>query len=174
VPEIVPEVALEIALTIKAIAMDVDGVLTDGAVWWGPNGEEWKRFHFADIMGLSLARKAGIVIALISGENSPLVDRLATKLGIGDVHKDCKDKASALRRLSERHGLRLQEICFIGDDVNDLPALEIAGLSACPADARPSIREHCQVVTKLAGGNGAVREVVDMLLGSAKMAAKLR
>jgi len=157
---------------IKAIAMDVDGVLTDGGVWWGPNGEEWKRFCFADIMGLSLARKSGMVIGLMSGENSPLVDRFASKLGIGDVDKDCKDKASALRAFSERHGLGLQEICFIGDDVNDLPALHIAGLGACPADARPSIREHCQVVTKLPGGNGAVREVVDMLLGSAKMAAK--
>jgi 3-deoxy-D-manno-octulosonate 8-phosphate phosphatase (KDO 8-P phosphatase) len=100
--------------------MDVDGVLTDGGVWWGPNGEEWKRFHFADIMGLSLARKAGMVIALMSGENSPLVDRLASKFGITDVHKECKDKAGALRSFSEKHGLRLQEICFIGDDVNDL------------------------------------------------------
>jgi 3-deoxy-D-manno-octulosonate 8-phosphate phosphatase (KDO 8-P phosphatase) len=168
VPEIVPEVVAK----IKAIAMDVDGVLTDGGVWWGPNGEEWKRFHFADIMGLSLARKSGMVIALISGENSPLVDRFASKLGIVDVHKDCKDKASALRTFSERHGLSLQEICFIGDDVNDLSALSIVGLSACPADARPSIRAHCQVVTKLAGGNGAVREVVDMLLRSAKMTVK--
>ncbi len=157
---------------IKAIAMDVDGVLTDGGVWWGPNGEEWKRFHFADIMGLSLARKSGMVIALVSGENSPLVDRLASKLGISDVHKDCKDKAGALRAFSERHRLRLEEICFIGDDVNDLPALSIVGLSACPADARPSIRKSCQMVTKLAGGNGAVREVVDMLLGSARMSAK--
>ena len=157
---------------IKAIAMDVDGVLTDGGVWWGPNGEEWKRFHFADIMGLSLARKSGMVIALLSGENSPLVDRLAEKLGITDVHKGCKDKASALRSFSERHGLRLQEICFIGDDVNDLPALAIVGLSACPADARPTVRENCQVVTKLSGGNGAVREVVDMLLAAAKVAAK--
>ena len=157
---------------IKAIAMDVDGVLTDGGVLWGPNGEEWKRFHFADIMGLSLARKSGMVIALLSGEDSPLVDRLAAKLGIADVHKDCKDKANALRAFSERHGLSLQEICFIGDDVNDLPALAIVGLSACPADARPAVREHCQVVTKLGGGNGAVREVVDMLLASAKMAAK--
>lgn len=152
---------------IKAIAMDVDGVLTDGGVWWGPNGEEWKRFHFADIMGLSLARKAGLVIALISGEDSPLVDRLATKLGITDVHKACKDKVSALRIFSECHGFSLQEICFIGDDVNDLPALNIVGVSACPADARPSVREKCQVVTKLSGGNGAVREVVDMLIGSA-------
>ena len=157
---------------IKAIAMDVDGVLTDGGVWWGPNGEEWKRFHFADIMGLSLARKSGMAIALLSGEDSPLVDRLAEKLAITDVHKGCKDKASALRTFSEHHGLRLQEICFIGDDVNDLPALAIVGLSACPADARPSVRENCRVVTKLAGGNGAVREVVDMLLGAATLAAK--
>jgi 3-deoxy-D-manno-octulosonate 8-phosphate phosphatase (KDO 8-P phosphatase) len=156
---------------IKAIAMDVDGVLTDGGVWWGPNGEEWKRFHFADIMGLSLARKSGLIIALISGENSPLVDRLAEKVGISDIHKGCKDKASALRAFSERHALRLQEICFIGDDVNDLAALAIAGLSACPADARPSIREKCQVVTKVNGGNGAVREIVDMLIGAATLAA---
>jgi 3-deoxy-D-manno-octulosonate 8-phosphate phosphatase (KDO 8-P phosphatase) len=167
----VPEIAPEFLSKIKAIAMDVDGVLTDGGVWWGPNGEEWKRFHFADIMGLSLARKSGLVIALMSGENSPLVDRLAAKFGIGDVNKECKDKAAALRTFSEKHGLRLQEICFIGDDVNDLPALKIAGLSACPADARPSIREHCQVVTKLVGGNGAVREVVDMLLASGKNGA---
>jgi len=157
---------------IKAIAMDVDGVLTDGGVWWGPNGEEWKRLHFADIMGLSLARKSGLVIALISGEDSPLIDRLATKLGISDVHKACKDKASALRIFSERHGLSLQEVCFIGDDVNDLPALNIVGVSACPADARPSVREKCHVVTKLSGGNGAVREVVDMLIGSARAAIK--
>ena len=170
--KIVPKIASQVASKIKAIAMDVDGVLTDGGVWWGPNGEEWKRFHFADIMGLSLARKSGMVIALMSGENSPLVDRLASKFGISDVHKDCKDKAAALRTFSERHGLRLEEICFIGDDVNDLPALSIVGLSACPADARPSIHKHCQVVTKLAGGNGAVREVVDMLLASARKAAK--
>lgn len=172
VPDVVSGIASEVVSKIKAIAMDVDGVLTDGGVWWGPNGEEWKRFHFADIMGLSLARKSGLLIALISGENSPLVDRLASKLGIADVHKDCKDKAGALRKFSERHGLPLQEICFIGDDVNDLAALRIVGLSACPADARPSVREHCQVVAKLGGGNGAVREVVDMLLASAKMAAK--
>jgi 3-deoxy-D-manno-octulosonate 8-phosphate phosphatase (KDO 8-P phosphatase) len=163
VPEAVQPQIIE---NIKAIAMDVDGVLTDGGVWWGPNGEEWKRFHFADIMGLSLARKAGIAIALISGENSPLVDRLADKLSIADVHKGCKDKAAALRTFAERQSLPLQQICFIGDDVNDLSALAIAGLSACPADARPSVRQRCQVVAKLAGGNGAVREIVDLLLAA--------
>ena len=159
-----PEIKPETFAQIKALAMDVDGVLTDGGVWWGPNGEEWKRFHFADIMGLSLARKSGLAIALISGENSPLVDRMAAKFPNVDVYKDCKDKVAALRAFSERRNVKLQEICFIGDDVNDLPALNIVGLSACPADARPSVREHCQIVTKLGGGNGAVREVVDMLL----------
>jgi 3-deoxy-D-manno-octulosonate 8-phosphate phosphatase (KDO 8-P phosphatase) len=163
VPEAVQPQIIE---NIKAIAMDVDGVLTDGGVWWGPNGEEWKRFHFADIMGLSLARKAGMAIALISGENSPLVDRLADKLGIIDIHKGCKDKAGALRAFAERHGLPLQQICFIGDDVNDVSALAIAGLSACPADARFSVCQHCQLVAKLAGGNGAVREIVDLLLAA--------
>ena len=168
-----PQKVRDVAPHIKAIAMDVDGVLTDGGVWWGPNGEEWKRFHFADIMGLSLARKSGLTIALISGENSPLVDRLAGKLNIEDVHKECKDKAVALRVFSDRHGLRLDQICFIGDDVNDLSALSIVGLSACPADARPSVRERCHVVTKLNGGSGAVREVVDMLLASAQSAAQV-
>jgi 3-deoxy-D-manno-octulosonate 8-phosphate phosphatase (KDO 8-P phosphatase) len=157
---------------IRAIAMDVDGVLTDGGVWWGPNGEEWKRFHFADIMGLSLAKKAGFSIALISGEDSPLVDRMAAKFSLTDVFKNCKDKPAALRAFAERNRLQLKEICFIGDDVNDIPALQIAGLSACPADARPSVRKQCQYVAKLGGGNGAVREVVDMLLASAGASAK--
>jgi phosphoserine phosphatase len=74
---------------IRAVALDVDGVLTDGGVWWGPNGEEWKRFCFADIMGVSLARRAGLELALISGEDSPLVDRYAAKMHIHHIFKGC-------------------------------------------------------------------------------------
>ena len=74
----------------------MDGVLTDGGIWWGPNGEEWKRFCFADMMGVSLARKAGLLIALISGEDSPLVDRFAAKFKLADITKGCQDKAQAL------------------------------------------------------------------------------
>ena len=151
-------------MAIKLIAMDVDGVLTDGSFWWGPNGEEWKRFHFADIMGLSRARKAGLKLALISGEDSPLVDRLATKMHISDVEKNCKNKAQALLGLAARHKLTLEEICFMGDDVNDLPALELAGLPAAPADARPEVRAKCRFVSSAKGGNGAVRELVEMIL----------
>ena len=148
--------------------MDVDGVLTDGSFWWGPNGEEWKRFHFADIMGLSRARKAGLTLALISGEDSPLIDRLAAKMQIPAVEKNCKDKARALRAMSERFGIALEEICFMGDDVNDLPALAIAGLPAAPADAQPEIRKACVYVTTAKGGNGAVRELIEKILREAQ------
>jgi 3-deoxy-D-manno-octulosonate 8-phosphate phosphatase (KDO 8-P phosphatase) len=151
-------------VAIKLSALDVDGVLTDGSFWWGPNGEEWKRFHFADIMGLSRARRAGLILALISGEDSPLIDRLAAKMRITDVHKNSRDKAKALRSLAELHGLSLAEVCFMGDDVNDVPALEIAGLAAAPANAQPSVRARCRFVSTATGGNGAVRELIEMLL----------
>jgi 3-deoxy-D-manno-octulosonate 8-phosphate phosphatase (KDO 8-P phosphatase) len=149
---------------LKAIALDVDGVLTDGSVWWGPDGAEWKRFSFADIMGVSLARKAGLEVTLISGEDSPLVDRFAAKFHLADITKGCKDKAAALRAFAERQGFDLSEICFMGDDVNDLSAMRLAGLAAAPADARPAARSQADLVTLASGGNGAVRELVDVIL----------
>ena len=149
---------------IRAIVLDVDGVLTDGGVWWGPNGEEWKRFCFADIMGVSLALRAGLLITLISGEDSPLVDRLAAKFELTDIAKGCKDKASALRRFAERHHLMLSEICYMGDDINDQEAMELAGIAAAPADAHDSVRNRVTLITKNGGGRGAVRELVDAIL----------
>ena len=151
---------------LKAIALDVDGVLTDGGVWWGPNCEEWKRFSFADIMGVSLARKAGLIVTLISGEDSPLVDRFAAKMNLADITKGCKDKAAALSAFAERNHLALDEICFMGDDVNDLAAMDLAGMSAAPADARPAARKKAAIVTEAKAGNGAVRELVDRILNS--------
>lgn len=148
----------------RGIALDVDGVLTDGGVWWGPDGQEWKRFCFADIMGVSLARKAGFTIALISGEDSPLVDRFATKMGISHVEKNCKDKASALKRFAEAAAISLSEICFMGDDLNDLAAMQLAGLAAAPANAQPVIRQSAAFVATNNGGCGAVRELIDALL----------
>jgi len=144
--------------------MDVDGVLTDGAFWWGPNGEELKRFTFLDIMGVSIARRAGIVFALISGENSPLIDRYATKMSIEDVHKGCRQKDIALRAFADKHAFDLSEVCFIGDDINDVPALELAGFPAVPATAHQSAIRVAKYVAKNAGGNGAVREILDLIL----------
>jgi 3-deoxy-D-manno-octulosonate 8-phosphate phosphatase (KDO 8-P phosphatase) len=151
---------------IRAIALDVDGVLTDGTFWWGPNGEEFKRLSFADVMGISLGRKAGLRFALISGEDSPLVDRFAHKMGIEDVHKGCKDKAAALRAFAQRRGLQLAQVAFMGDDVNDLPALALAGLSAAPATAHESVRRAVQLVVAKGGGQGAVRQLVDHILAT--------
>jgi len=149
---------------IRGVALDVDGVLTDGGVWWGPGGEEWKRFCFADIMGVSLARRAGLELALISGEDSPLVDRYAQKMHIKHVAKGCRDKASALREFAAAAGVALAEICYMGDDVNDLPAMKIAGLSAAPANSAREVLASADFIAKNAGGNGAVRELIAALL----------
>ncbi|MHB1938129.1 MAG: KdsC family phosphatase [Acidobacteriaceae bacterium] len=151
---------------IRAIALDVDGVLTDGGVWWGPNGEEWKRFSFADIMGVANARKAGLIVTLISGEDSPLVDRFAEKFQITDIAKGCRDKAGALRSFAERQQLPLSAICFMGDDINDIAAQQIAGLSAAPANAHAAVLAKATFIAKNNGGNGAVRELIDAILAA--------
>jgi 3-deoxy-D-manno-octulosonate 8-phosphate phosphatase (KDO 8-P phosphatase) len=154
-------------ISIKAIAMDVDGVLTDGCVWLDGEGHETKRLAFVDVMGVSLGRKAGLRFALISGEGGPLLEQVATKLGIADVYGGCRDKASALRDFAKRHGLELREVCFVGDDINDVEALATCGLSVAPASAHRSAKEAASLVTDLPGGAGAVREVIDHLLDGA-------
>lgn len=158
--------------TIRAVAIDVDGVLSDGGLWWGPGGEEWKRFCFADIMGVSLARRAGLILALISGENSPLVDRYAEKMLIRHVVKGCRDKAAALREFAAAAGVKLTEVCFMGDDVNDLPAMAIAGLSAAPANAASVVLARAHFIARSSGGNGAVRELMDALLAARGLTAQ--
>jgi 3-deoxy-D-manno-octulosonate 8-phosphate phosphatase (KDO 8-P phosphatase) len=158
--------------SIQALVFDVDGVLTDGGIWWGPHGEEWKRFSFADIMGVSLARRAGFVLGLISGEDSPLVDRYATKMHIGHVYKGCRDKAAALREFASATGIPLANICFMGDDVNDQPAMRIAGFSAAPATASADVRSSAKFNSIKGGGNGAVRELVDALLAARGLRAE--
>jgi 3-deoxy-D-manno-octulosonate 8-phosphate phosphatase (KDO 8-P phosphatase) len=149
---------------IKAVALDVDGVLTDGSFLWGPNGETFKSFSFRDVMGISLASKSGIRFALISGEASPLVDRFAEKMGIADVHKGCTDKAAALEEFAARHGLSPEEVCFVGDDVNDIAAFAVAGLAAAPSDAHPKAKLAADYVAQAGGGRGAVREILDRLM----------
>ena len=153
--------------TLQAIAFDVDGVLTDGKLTWGTNGEESKTFAFADVMGVSLARRLGIKMALISGESSPQVDRYAEKLKISHVVKGCRDKATALREFAEEFAVPLERTCFFGDDVNDLFAMEIAGVCACPKNAASEMIEYVSArgfVATQHGGHGAVREFVDAVL----------
>jgi len=158
----------EILASIQALVMDVDGVLTDGTFQWSASGDESKRFSFEDVMGLSRARKAGLILGLISGEDSVLVDRFALKIGIAHVAKGCKEKGAALRHFAELSGIALEHIAFIGDDVNDLPALAIAGLSVAPANAQPEIKAAAALVLERSGGQGAVRQLVEMILAARK------
>jgi 3-deoxy-D-manno-octulosonate 8-phosphate phosphatase (KDO 8-P phosphatase) len=151
-------------MPIKAVAIDVDGVLTDGTVWLDETGRESKRVSFADIMGVSMGRRAGLHFAFVSGESGPSLDQVAAKFGVLDVYRGCKDKAAALREFALRHDVGLDEVCFIGDDVNDLPAFELCGLSVAPADAQPAALAKAALVTMRPGGRGSVREVVDTLL----------
>jgi 3-deoxy-D-manno-octulosonate 8-phosphate phosphatase (KDO 8-P phosphatase) len=149
---------------IKAVALDIDGVLTDGTFVWGASGDEYKKFSFTDVMGISRAVKAGIVFALISGEDNVLVDRFAEKMKIADVYKGTKDKAAALTSFAEKNELGLNQICFMGDDINDIGALHLAGFSAAPANAHDSVKRIVKFVTTKSGGNGAVRELLDLIL----------
>jgi 3-deoxy-D-manno-octulosonate 8-phosphate phosphatase (KDO 8-P phosphatase) len=159
------------ALTaLQAIAFDVDGVLTDGSLTWSSiTTEEIKTFSFTDIMGISLLRRLGIKMALISGEPSPLVDRYAQKMHIPFVVKGTRDKATALRDFAKEFDIPLAQTCFFGDDVNDLFAMEIAGLCACPADAATEVRNYVSergFVSTQPGGKGAVRDFADAVLAA--------
>lgn len=149
---------------IKAVALDIDGVLTDGSFYWDLKGEELKKFSFADVMGISLGRKAGLIFALISGEDNNLVNRFAKKMGIVDIHAGSKDKAADLRSFAAKYGFTMSQICFMGDDVNDLGALALAGLSAAPANAHDKVKQKVMLITKRSGGQGAVRELIDLIL----------
>ena len=148
---------------IKAVALDIDGVLTDGSFLWDAHGSEQKRFHFRDVMGISRASKRGVRFALISGERNGIVDRVASKFCIADVHQGCSDKAAALLAFSEKSGIPLHEIAFMGDDINDLDALRIVGLPAAPADAHGKVLEVARFISKKNGGFGAVRDLLDHL-----------
>jgi 3-deoxy-D-manno-octulosonate 8-phosphate phosphatase (KDO 8-P phosphatase) len=165
-----------VARPIRAIALDVDGVLTDGTFWWGSNGEELKRFSFLDVMGIARARRCGTRFALISGEDGPILARFADKLGIEDVFGGCRDKAAALQEFATKHSLELEEICFVGDDVNDIAAMSIAGFAAAPMSAHANARANAALVTDKPGGAGAVREVIDHLasVGRLKLDYEIR
>ena len=153
---------------LQAVAFDVDGVLTDGTLSWSSGtNDETKQFSFADIMGVSLLRRLGLKLALISGEPSPLVDRYAAKMHLHHVVKGTRDKAGALREFTAKFNIPLEHTCFFGDDVNDLFAMEIAGLCACPANAAAEVRDHVALhgfLSTQPGGRGAVRDLTDALL----------
>lgn len=149
---------------IRILATDVDGVLTDAGMYYSESGDEWKKFNTRDGMGIKLLQKAGFVTAIVTQERTKLVARRAEKLAIPELHQGVMDKLSLLRELVARHGLSLSQVAYIGDDVNDLEALQAVGFSAAPADGMPGIRAAVDYVCDKKGGEGCVRELAELLL----------
>ena len=149
---------------IRAFALDVDGVLTDGGMYYGPAGEGLRRFHVRDGMGLRLVREAGVTLALISGEETDIILRRAEKLKIRHVYMGVEDKAEAFLDFLRRAGVEAGETAYMGDDVNDVPPLRLAGLAFTVPGAPPAVRKAAHKVTRARGGEGAVREACDLLL----------
>jgi len=152
------------AAAIKLAVFDVDGVLTDGRLILGSNGEEYKAFHVHDGLGLVLLQKAGIRVAVISARSSNVVAERMAALGIEYVYQGREDKRTALAGLLADLDMQPEDTLFVGDDLLDLPAMGSAGLAVAVADAHPLVRKHADWVTTLPGGRGAAREVCEMLL----------
>jgi YrbI family 3-deoxy-D-manno-octulosonate 8-phosphate phosphatase len=151
---------------VRALVLDVDGVLTDGGMYYGPNGEGLKRFHVKDGMGLRLVLEAGIAVALISGEASEILRRRAEKLKIADVFIGVEDKLKTLEGFLAARKIAFEDVAYVGDDVNDLPPMGKVGLPVAVADAVPTVRKAAKWVTSRRGGDAAVREVCDVILSA--------
>lgn len=151
---------------IRLFATDVDGVLTDGGMYWSDSGDQIRKFNAWDGLGLGLLQNAGIVVAFITMDQTSLVSLRAVRLGIAEIHQGVKDKLAALKALSLKYDLGFEEIAYMGDDVNDVPALQAVGFSAAPANGREQVRRTVQYVCSANGGEGAVREVADMILAA--------
>jgi len=156
----------ERAAAVRLMLFDVDGVLTDGSLYYGENGEALKRFHALDGHGLKLLTQSGVKVALITGRSSLIVSRRAAELGIADVLQDVRDKSAALNELAQRHGIPLNETGFMGDDLIDLSAMQRAGFAASVPNAPDYIVQSAHWVASRAGGNGAARECCDLLLAA--------
>jgi YrbI family 3-deoxy-D-manno-octulosonate 8-phosphate phosphatase len=151
---------------IRVLAIDIDGVLTNGDVLLDEDGRESKSIFFRDIDAVHAARRAGLTLALVTGEATRMVDVIAKRLDIEHVYSGRKDKGEALAAVASDLGVAAEEICYIGDADRDAPALRAAGLGLAPADASDSAREAADEVLANAGGRGAVAEAVKLVLES--------
>jgi 3-deoxy-D-manno-octulosonate 8-phosphate phosphatase (KDO 8-P phosphatase) len=157
---------LDLARATELLMLDVDGVLTDGGLYYFGEGGVSLRFSVRDGLGLKLAQRAGVVIAWISGRDEPAVRHRASDLGVEELHLGVRDKGTVVEGLLDRLAVRADRAAFVGDDLIDLPAMERVGLPIAVADAADEVRSSALYVTKRPGGHGAVREVIDLLLGA--------
>jgi 3-deoxy-D-manno-octulosonate 8-phosphate phosphatase (KDO 8-P phosphatase) len=154
------------ALRIKMIIMDVDGTLTDGTLSVLPDGEEVKSYHVRDGLGILLAHLVGFKTAIITGKTSRALEKRAERLGIDELHQGILDKKRVLEGILTKHNLKSEEVAYIGDDLGDLEVIRAVGLAAAVADAHPEVRKHCHFISRHNGGKGAVRELIEFILGA--------
>lgn len=156
--------ALERAANVKLVAFDVDGVLTDGGLYIGDNGVEYKAFYSRDGHGLRMLMDSGIAVGIITGRQSQLVSNRMDSLGVKYVYQGRREKRPAFELLLEDTGLSSEQVAFVGDDVMDLPVMLRAGLAVAVADAHPLVIAHAHWQTPNPGGRGAVRDVCELLM----------
>lgn len=149
---------------IKILVTDVDGVLTDGGAYYSDEGIELKKFSIRDGMGIVLLQKAGYHVAIVTTEKTKIVERRAERLKVSDIRQGVVDKVKAVEELLAKYSLTWQQVAFIGDDINDIPALKKAGFAAVPNNATMINKKFADYITKAEGGHGAVRETCDLLL----------
>ena len=151
---------------LKLMVFDVDGVLTDGGLWYTEQGESIKRFNALDGHGLKMLVVSGIQVVLMTGRESPIVARRAAELGLGEVMQNVRDKGLALNGLIAHHGIKLEQAGFMGDDLIDLPAMQRVGFSASVPDAPAYVTQSAHWVSERRGGHGAARECCDLILAA--------
>jgi 3-deoxy-D-manno-octulosonate 8-phosphate phosphatase (KDO 8-P phosphatase) len=152
------------ARALRWLLLDVDGVLTDGRLWFGPEGETLKAFHVRDGLALQLAQRSGLSVGLLSGRASAVVERRALDLGLDAVVLGAEDKGRGFAAFLEERGLAPDQVAYVGDDLPDLPVLAACGISFAPADAAAEVRARAEFTLSTRGGEGAVREAVENLL----------
>ncbi|MBP2650001.1 MAG: kdsC [Firmicutes bacterium] len=152
------------AKKVKLLVFDVDGVLTGGELFLGAEGEVMKTFNTQDGLGIAAAHRAGLKTAIITGRLSEMVKRRGQELAIGDVVQGAQDKVAALGQLITKHGLAVDEVGYVGDDLNDLGVMNKVGLACAVANAVPEVKKIAHFMAQYQGGHGAVREIIEMVL----------
>ncbi len=153
-----------LAAKVEMLVLDVDGVLTDGGLYYDASGQVMKRFHVQDGLGVKMAQEAGLKLAVISGLDSPAVARRVSELGIEDYHGGHTDKPPLLDSIRGKHGLEYAQMAYLGDDWVDVAVMKLVGLPLAVANARPEILDLAAWVTERPGGHGAARDAIDFIL----------
>lgn len=152
------------AQKVRVLLLDVDGVLTDGRLFYLPDGQEARVFNVRDGLGVQLLRASGLKVGLLSGKTVEVVRRRGEELGVDLLLLGIEDKVAAFEQALEKLGVKAEEVCYVGDDLPDLPLIRKAGLGCAVADAAPEVRSNANLILRANGGQGAVREICERLL----------